>query len=62
MKYSDSEEYIYQSVRLVPAQRVTLPPQTGPERMQAEIDALRKDIEHLKLAVHRLLNQGEVTE
>ena len=58
-QHSDSGDYTYPSVRFVPAQPVTLPPLTDPERMQAEIDELRKDIKHLKLSVQRLSN-GEV--
>jgi hypothetical protein len=56
----DGDDYTYSSVRYVPAQTGALPLMTELEKMQSEIDALRKDVEHLKLAVHRLLNPDEV--
>jgi len=57
---SDSGDYTYPSVRFVPAVPDSLPPLTGPEKLQIQIDELEKRILHLEKIVHLMLNpEGE---
>ena len=57
-QHSDSGDYTYTLTPVKePLRQFYLTP--WPEKAQAEIDELRRDVDHLKIAVHRLLNPGE---